>query len=69
MAISMSLKAKYVTQTGVWSTQFGEALTDRRIKHYQKLGYYSNGIAQAQFKNETQAKRKRIKVEVLFAGF
>jgi len=69
MPISMSAEARYVTQTSVWGTQFGKDLTDRRIAHYQKLGYYSNGVAKANFQNETQAKRKKVKLETLFAGF
>lgn len=69
MPISMSREARYVTQTSVWGTQFGKDLTDRRIAHYQKLGYYSNGVARANFQNETQEKRKKVKLETLFAGF
>jgi hypothetical protein len=69
MPISFSTHANYVTQQGMWGTQFGKTLTDRRITHYQKLGYYSNGVAKANFKNEKQATRKRVKIELLFKGF
>lgn len=61
-------KANYVTQQGIWSVQFGKNLTDRRIKHYQKLGYYSNGLVRVEVKEKAMSKRKK-DIEKMFAGF
>lgn len=68
MPISLSSKANYVTQQSIWSVQIGKALTDRRIKQYQKLGYYSNGLVRAEVKEKAVSKRKKA-IEKMFAGF
>lgn len=68
MPISLSAKANYVTQQGVWGTQFGKTLTNRRIAHYQKLGYYSNGLVRAEVKEKAISKRKK-DIEKMFVGF
>jgi hypothetical protein len=69
MAISMARSANYVTQQSMWGVQFGKNLTNRTITKYQKLGYYSNGIVRAEYKNEKRQTRKRVILETLFQGF
>lgn len=41
-SISMSPSAHYVTQQGLYTSPLLGPLTNRRIKHYQKLGYYAS---------------------------
>lgn len=44
MPISMSSEARYVTQSGLFSSPMLGPLTSKRIEQYRKLGYYSEGI-------------------------
>jgi len=47
MAISMDRSVRYVTQASVWGTCFRGRLTDRKIKAYQKAGYYGRVLPPA----------------------
>ena len=60
----MSLKARYVTQTSVYDNPRLGPLTDRRIKHYQKLGYYGEAAKKRALERQ-EVKRKKILIEFL----
>ena len=47
MPISMSASANYVTQSGIYERQYLGRLTDHRIKHYQKKGYFATNLGDA----------------------
>jgi len=57
--ISMSLSAHYVTQSSLFTSPMKGRLTDRRIRHYEKLGYYGQ---QAKLRAEVKEKAKKRKV-------
>lgn len=45
-----------------WPLPIGNRLTDQRIAHYKKLGYYSNGFVESEFeKAEEKVKRDKMK--------
>ena len=60
----MSLSARYVTQSGVYSSPKLGPLTDRRIKHYEKLGYYGEAAKKRALERQ-ELKRKKILIEFL----
>lgn len=66
--ISMSLKARYVTQSSVYETQKLGPLTDRQIKKYQKQGRYGQGLTSATEKVRKKRKTKQ-PLKELFAKF
>lgn len=70
MPISMSPFAHYVTQSSVYSSPFTGALTDRRIRHYQKLDYYkTNTTAERVTERKVKAAKRRLSKEQVFARF
>ena len=60
----MSLKARYVTQTAMYDSPRLSPLTDRRIEHYQKLGYYGEAAKKRALERQ-EVKRKKILIEFL----
>jgi len=70
MPISMQMSARYTTQSGVWSIQFGKPLTNRRITFYQRQGYYDGAFVRLNARLADKARRQsRISTKDLFAGF
>jgi len=61
----MSLSAHYVTQSSVYSSPYTGRLTDRRIRHYEKLGYYGK-VAKEERREE---RKKRLSKKKVFAKF
>lgn len=58
-SISMSPSAHYVTQQGLYTSPLLGPLTNRRIKHYQKLGYYtSNAVS-----SRVEERQKKVKIK------
>ena len=55
----MNGRANYATQQTIWSVQIGKNLTDRTIRKYQKLGFYSNGFARAEVVEKKRTKQKQ----------
>lgn len=70
MPVSMSLSARYVTQSSVYSSPFTGPLTDRRIAYYQKRGYFSkSSIVDRTIQRKVAATRRRLTKEQVFAKF
>lgn len=64
----MSISAHYVTQSGVWSTQYGKPLTDRRIAQLKAQGHYSSPFVQHNI-TELKRKRRQVAIEKQFEQF
>ena len=66
----MSLKAHYVTQQSVYTSPLLGPLTNRRIKHYQKLGYFSqSAIVERKEQRQKKQSKKRLSKDAVFAKF
>ena len=66
----MSQSAHYVTQQSLWNSPFTGKLTDRRIKHYQKLGYFSqSAIIDRKEQRQKKRSQRRLKKDDVFAKF
>lgn len=56
--ITMDPKAHYVTQTGVFTSIRLGPLTDRRIRFYEKRGYYGAAAQKRALERERVKQRK-----------
>ena len=62
--ISMSQSARYVTQSSIYDCPILGRLTDRKIKKYQKLGFYTQELKQEReerIKRDPKNKRAKAK--------
>lgn len=64
MPISMSLSARYVTQSNVYGTGFCGPLTDKKINKYRREGYYGGSTVRQDAKKKTRSKRVKVTVDV-----
>lgn len=60
----MSPSAHYVTQQGLYTSPLLGPLTNRRIKHYQKLGYYSTNAIASRMEERKKVILSRTKIQV-----
>lgn len=68
MPISMDPGCHYVLSKS-WGRSVGRLLTDRTISKYQKMGYYSNGIAIRVEAARQERTRKRLTNLEIFGKF
>lgn len=64
MSLSMSLSARYVTQSSIYDCPRLGPLTNKRIAKYQKQGYYGGGIIIRDMKAKAKVVAKQPKVVV-----
>ena len=65
----MDVKANYVTPKRVWGCFIGRPLSNRAIKKYQAMGYYSNGVAIRVEAAKQQRTKTKLTMEELFNKF
>lgn len=63
----MNPSIHYVTQSGLFKSQKGKMLTNRRIGFYRKQGYYASPLAKA-LHVEKVVKKKRQAIKNMFLG-
>lgn len=57
--LSMKRSARYVTQSSVYDSPLLGVLTDRRIAHYEKLGYYGEAAKRRALEREKKGERTK----------
>lgn len=64
----MSLSARYVTQSSVYTSPLKGPLTDRAIERYRKSGYYGGTTIRQQAKRKKRSAVRKLKqLEQLYA--